>query len=122
MRNSCPQESPDWLFYIYFPEALTVDLEDFWPPENVKAEMEKAGFGAVAVEMQHLRFEQDLRAWFDEVRRRYTCSQLLAISDAAYEAGLHRLARDLAASRGPVSRANHLCLVTIRGERHPAAS
>jgi hypothetical protein len=63
IHNSCPQECPDWLFYVYFPEALTVDLEDFWPPETVKVAMERAGFDEVTVELQHLRFAQDLRAY-----------------------------------------------------------
>jgi ubiquinone/menaquinone biosynthesis C-methylase UbiE len=40
LRNLCPQECTDWLYYIYFPEARTVDLEDFWPPEIIVAEME----------------------------------------------------------------------------------
>ena len=115
VRNVCPQDCPDWLFYDYFPESLVIDLEDFWPPESITAEMDKAGFVAVAVEREHLRFEQDLRAWFDEVRRRATCSQLLAISDPAYEAGLRRLTEELAAERGPLLRKNHICLVTIRG-------
>ena len=113
--NVCPQDCPDWLFYDYFPESLVIDLEDFWPPESITAELNKAGFVAVAVEREHLRFEQDLRAWFDEVRRRATCSQLLAISDPAYEAGLRRLTEELAAERGPLLRKNHICLVTIRG-------
>jgi SAM-dependent methyltransferase len=29
MRNMCPQESGDWLYYEYFPEAKFVDLRDF---------------------------------------------------------------------------------------------
>jgi SAM-dependent methyltransferase len=117
IRNFCPQECSDWLFYVYFPESLAIDLEDFWPVESIAAEMNKAGFSAVAVEREHLRFEQDLRSWYDEVRRRETCSQLLAIPDSAYDAGLHRLMEELAAHNGPLSRANHICLVTIRGEK-----
>jgi hypothetical protein len=117
MRNVCPQDCTDWLFYIYFPDALAVDLRDFWSPESITAEMEKAGFDAVTIDREHLRFEQDLRAWFDEVHTRGTCSQLLAIPDAAYEAGLRRLTQELAAQSGPLVRENHLCLVTIRGEK-----
>jgi SAM-dependent methyltransferase len=117
IRNLCPQESLDWLYYLYFPEALTVDLADFSPPKSIEAEMEKAGFGGVTVALQHLRYAQDLRGLLDEARRRHSCSQLTAISDAAYEAGLSRLSRELADHRGPMSRENHLCLVTIRGER-----
>src|SRR5262249_11785527 len=31
--NMCPHNSLDWLYYDYFPEALTRDLVDFWSPE-----------------------------------------------------------------------------------------
>ena len=115
VRNICPQECPDWLFYVYFPESQATDLKDFWPPESITAEMDEAGFDMVAVEREHLRFAQDLRAWFDEVGRRATCSQLLAIPDAVYQAGIRRLAEELAAGSGPLLRENHICLMTIRG-------
>ena len=29
--HMCPHDSLDWLYYDYFPEALTRDLADFWP-------------------------------------------------------------------------------------------
>lgn len=115
--NLCPQECPDWLYYVYFPEARDIDLGDFWPPETIMAEMELNGFAAVTVEHEHLQFEQDLRVWLDTLRRRDTCSQLLAISDAGYEAGLSRLVHELADRSRPLLRHNHLCLVTIRGEK-----
>ena len=117
LRNLCPQECGDWLYYIYFPDARRIDLEDFWPPETIMAEMNASGFGAITVEREHLNFEQDLRVWFDTVRRRDTCSQLLAITDTAYQAGLSRLTRELADQSDPLLRHDHLCLVTIRGEK-----
>jgi len=117
MRNLCPQEHPDWLYYEYFPEALPIDLADFWPPETAVGAMEAIGFAAVAFELEHLRFEQDLRVWLDTVRRRDTNSQLMAISDHSYEAGIHRLASELADADTPKLRADHLCLITVRGEK-----
>jgi SAM-dependent methyltransferase len=117
MRNVCPQEHPDWLYYEYFPEARAIDLEDFWPPETIVERRKSTGFVAVAVELEHLRFEQDLRVWLDMVRRRDLNSQLMAISDVAYEGGLRRLERELADEAASQVRADHLCLVTIRGDR-----
>ena len=70
MRNLCPQECPDWLYYEYFPQAHTIDLEDFWPPEKIVTTMEATGFARVTVELEHLRFAQDLCVWLDAVRRR----------------------------------------------------
>jgi len=116
LRNMCPQESADWLYYEYFPEARLVDLQDFWPPDAVVGVMQAAGLVKVAVAYEHVHFEQNLPVWLEIVRRRDTCSQLQAISDAAYRAGVERLARDIADPSVPKSRKDHLCLVTIRGE------
>jgi hypothetical protein len=52
------------------------------------------------------------------VRRRDTCSQLMAIPEAAYAAGLHRLEAELADGDTRPIRPDHLCLVTIRGDKH----
>ena len=118
LRNLCPQESEDWLYYRYFPEALVVDLLDFWPPDAIAAVMEGAGFAPVEIRLEHLRFEVDFAEWLPTVRqRRDTCSQLQAISDAAYAAGVRRLERDVAGSTGPVMRPDHLCMVTLRGDK-----
>jgi ubiquinone/menaquinone biosynthesis C-methylase UbiE len=117
LSNICPQEMADWLYYAYFPEARAIDLADFWPPEAVVAVLEAVGFVAVAVQYQHLRYRQDLRVWLDTVRRRHTCSQLLTIPEAAYQAGVQRLERALAEGRVPVAQEDHVCVVTIRGEK-----
>jgi len=115
LRNMCPQESGGWLYYEYFPEARLVDLRDFWAPDAVIGTMQAAGFVGVTAAYEHLRFEQNLPAWLAVVRRRDTCSQLQAISDAAYQAGITRLERDIADPRRPRSRQDKLCLVTICG-------
>ena len=81
------------------------------------ATMEAIGFATVTVELEHLRFDQDLRVWLDTVRRRDTNSQLMAISDRAYEAGIDRLKREVADAVEPRVRADHLCLITIRGHK-----
>ena len=72
LRSLCPQESEDWLYYEYFPEARAVDLTDFWPPEQIIAVMDTAGFLAVAVTRRHVNYGQNLRDWLDIVRRRGT--------------------------------------------------
>jgi ubiquinone/menaquinone biosynthesis C-methylase UbiE len=115
--NLCPRECEDWLYYRYFPEALARDLADFWPTDAIVAAMETAGFASVLIEHQHLRFEHDLAALLDGVRRRDTNSQLMAISDAAYRDGLRRIERDLGAAGARRGRADHLCFATVRGDK-----
>ena len=51
------------------------------------------------------------------LRRHDRNSQLLTLSDQAYQAGLCRLDSELADPSAPCSRADHLCFVTIRGDK-----
>jgi ubiquinone/menaquinone biosynthesis C-methylase UbiE len=117
LYNMCPQEAQDWLYYFYFPEAKTRDFADFWPPATIALEMSAAGFTEVGVERRHLHFDHDLAELLAGVLRREQNSQLLSLSDAAYAAGLLRIERDLNDPQSPKTRADHLCMVTVRGDR-----
>jgi ubiquinone/menaquinone biosynthesis C-methylase UbiE len=117
MRNLCPEEHPDWLYYEYFPDAQTIDLEDFWPLNTIVSTMQTVGFVAITATPEHIRFEQDLRVWLDMVRRRDLNSQLMAISDRAYEDGIARLERELADARAPQVQTDHVCLLTLRADK-----
>jgi hypothetical protein len=59
--------------------------------------MTAAGFADVAVDRDHRRHERDLAAFLEGLRRRDRNSQLLTLSDKAYEAGLCRLESELIA-------------------------
>jgi ubiquinone/menaquinone biosynthesis C-methylase UbiE len=117
LYSLCPQESADWLYYEYFPAAHAIDLVDFWAPEAVAKMMQDTGFIAVTAERQHIHYQQNLRLWLDIVRRRDTCSQLMAIPDEAYTAGLRRLEQELSDGSAPDARPDHICFVTIRGQK-----
>jgi hypothetical protein len=58
-----------------------------------------------------------LKEWLAIVRLRDICSQLQVISDEAYAAGIRRLKQDLADAGLSATRPDHLCLITIRGDR-----
>jgi ubiquinone/menaquinone biosynthesis C-methylase UbiE len=115
LHNMCPEECPDWLYYRYFPEAWTIDQLHFWPSDRIKSAMDAVGFAPVAVELEHVHRERNLAEWSRTVRERATCSQLLAISDASYAAGVKRLKRDSNDPNFRRTTADHRCLVTIRG-------
>jgi hypothetical protein len=57
------------------------------------------------------------RELLSAMRFRERNSQLLSLSDAAYAAGLRRIERDLDDPQTPKMRAEHLCFVTVRGDR-----
>jgi SAM-dependent methyltransferase len=115
--NPCPDDMPDWIYYAYFPEGRDRDLDDFWPAERLGAEMRAAGFAAVSAERDHIHFDHDLADFLQTARRRENNSLLMALSDAAYEAGLRRIERELAQSNAPPPYADHLCFLTIRGDK-----
>jgi ubiquinone/menaquinone biosynthesis C-methylase UbiE len=117
LYNMCPQESDDWLYYAYFPEAKTRDFADFWPPDAIVSEMSATGFAGVEVQPRHVHRERDLAELLSAVRFRERNSQLLSLSDAAYEAGLRRIERDLDSPQRHKVRSDHLCFVTVRGDR-----
>jgi ubiquinone/menaquinone biosynthesis C-methylase UbiE len=115
--NPYPQEMPDWIYYPYFPEAQRRDLADFWPPDRIIAEMRSAGFEAVAAMQNHIRFDHDLVNFLKNARRRENNSALITLSDAAYAAGLSAIERDINDPDVPSVRADHLCFLTVRGDK-----
>jgi ubiquinone/menaquinone biosynthesis C-methylase UbiE len=117
LYNMCPQESDDWLYYAYFPEAKTRDFADFWPPNAIVSEMSATGFAGVEVQRRHVYRERELAELLSAMRFRERNSQLLSLSDAAYAAGLRRIERDFDDPQTPKMRVEHLCFVTVRGDR-----
>jgi ubiquinone/menaquinone biosynthesis C-methylase UbiE len=115
--NLCPQEMPDWIYYAYFPEAQRRDLADFLPLEQIIGEMRSAGFETVTGTPNHIRFDHDLAKFLETARRRDNNSQLIALSDEAYAAGLRVIERDMDDADVPRIRPDHLCFVTIRGDK-----
>ena len=79
--------------------------------------MSATGFAGVEVARRHVRRERELADLLSAVQFRERNSQLLSLSDAAYEAGLRRIEHDLNNPRTHKVRLDHLCFVTVRGNR-----
>jgi SAM-dependent methyltransferase len=95
----------------------TRDFADFWPPDQIVSEMTATGFAGVEVARRHVHRERDLAELLSAVRFRERNSQLLSLSDSAYAAGLRRIERDLDDPQTPKMCAEHLCFLTMRGDR-----
>src|SRR5262249_15021178 len=117
LYSMCPQESDDWLYSAYFPEGMPRDFADFWRPDAIVSEMTAIGFAGVEVVRRHIHRGRELAELLSAIRFRERNSQLLSLSDAAYEAGLRRLERDLDNPQTHKVRSDHLCFVTVRGDR-----
>ncbi len=81
------------------------------------ARMERVGFERVTVTLDH---QTQMRAWPDVVqamRWRERCSQLIALTDDEYQAGMRRvLASWQVAKRGQLVR-DAFCLLKVRGDK-----
>lgn len=119
LYNPCPQEMPDWIYYAYFPEARDRDLADFWPPDRIVAEMRSAGFDPIVAALDHHRYDHDLADFWEIARHRNNNSQLITLSDRAYADGLRALEADIADAGVPRARPDHICFLTICGDKPP---
>lgn len=118
MINLSPWRMRDWDVYRYFPEAFALDERDFWPDDALVSELQRVGLVVRAVEPHDIRRDVELTERLAFYRERYSPSQLLAISDAAFAAGLARIEEELkAGGGGPVSVPTHICLLTVVAEK-----
>jgi ubiquinone/menaquinone biosynthesis C-methylase UbiE len=82
-----------WWIYTYFPEALAADRERYLPTATIREHLQAVGFTRTATEIaQHISAEIPFTSAADRgLLDRRSTSQLMVISDDAYEAGLKRL-------------------------------
>jgi ubiquinone/menaquinone biosynthesis C-methylase UbiE len=114
MTNIDPWSMPGWSIYRYFPEALALDRQDFVPVETFVTLLEGAGFQGVRVTRHDLSRRERVDDFLAFASKRHRASQLLAIPDAAYAAGLERLRKAVheAAGDEPIVESTFV-LVTI---------
>jgi hypothetical protein len=114
MLNICPCEMQDWAIYRYFPAALECDLDDFMPQREIEKRLREVGFEDLKLELDHQECEEELDIFAATVRRRDICSQLIGLSEAAYQAGLNRLELELQrVAGGSVRMPTESCLLKI---------
>jgi ubiquinone/menaquinone biosynthesis C-methylase UbiE len=113
-----PWSMPDWILYRYFPASREQDYRDFLPVPELKASMERTGFGNVQVERERREKQEDLTDFFEYAKQRYRTSQLMVISDKDYQDGLAQINRELVENGGEGAVVNsELSLFTLRGTK-----
>jgi SAM-dependent methyltransferase len=114
MNNVAPEQADHWWVYRYFPAAVAIDCDRFWPVERIVAGLAVRG---IACEVEFTLDDHLVRlaVLLDDARRR-DISELDVIPDEAYEAGLTAMARDL--GEAPASEvASGLPLYSLVGNR-----
>ncbi|WP_089941517.1 class I SAM-dependent methyltransferase [Candidatus Entotheonella palauensis] len=117
MTNLHPHTMQDWLYYRYFPAALTRDLHDFLPHDVLTALMRQTGFHPVSIDLNPIAYEEDLHHFHQTANQRDTCSQLLTLSDADYQSGLHHLTQDLQHAPSPYPVPTQITLLTLTAHK-----
>ena len=122
MTNIDPWSMPRWAIYQYFPDALALDGEDFLPVDRFVDLMTDTGFQHVSVRREDRPTWRDMQQFLAFASARHRASQLMAISDEAYSAGLQNLERAATthADETGVRFMSEFVVVTISGDKGPA--
>jgi len=122
LTNIDPWAMDGWILYRYFPDGRVLDERDFLPRASLVRLLADAGFIGVTSTATDLSRDEDLAAYLPYVSQRHTASQLLAISDAAYEAGLRRVRDELASTAGHAIVWSQFVIITVVADKpgpHP---
>ncbi len=112
-----PWSMPGWWVYTYFPAARQRDFEDLLTVEELTALMAKAGFSNIQINRQHWSEKESLKHCLDYASPRYRTSQLMAISDGDFKAGLARLTEEIEKFGGDTRVDSEICLFTLTGDK-----
>jgi SAM-dependent methyltransferase len=115
LTNIDPWSMTGWALYRYFPESLALDERDFLPVARLSALVAGVGFADVSATAAERPQSQDPQALLASASARHSASQLMAISDAAYEAGLQRIREDI--SRGVRAVESPFVVVTVQADK-----
>jgi SAM-dependent methyltransferase len=117
ITNLDPWSMPKWIVYMYFPTSRERDLCDFLPVEELTTLMQNTGFCDVRMKYSHKRSEEKLSDFLAYASQRHRTSQLMAISDQDYEAGIAKLRASIASMGIDSYVASEMSLVRIVGNK-----
>ena len=117
LTNIDPWAMEEWVIYKYFPQARALDERDFLPRAALARRLGDAGFTRINVSAIDRSEPQRLGAFLASAEQRHSASQLIAISDADYEAGLRRLRKDVARSGTDATIPSQFVVLTITADK-----
>jgi len=115
LTNIDPWAMTAWPLYRYFPEAFALDERDFLPVARLTALLADTGFERVTSTSVDRPQPTDPETLLASASQRHSASQLMAIPDTAYEAGLQRIRDDVA--RGVRRVDSSFVVVTIQADK-----
>jgi SAM-dependent methyltransferase len=113
-----PWQMSGWRVYQYFPAAEVADKHDFLPIDTLTALMQDSGFSDISVESRPQVSTYTLSQFRDYASKRQRTSQLMAISDSDYAAGIAQIHKDIRRDGPDAQKESVLCFVIILGNKH----
>jgi len=98
----------DWVIYRFFPEAWTIDKDDFVELNELEILFENEGFSLVQLNQYKIDLKITIKKLFESSKRRDSISQLQAISDKSFENGIKNL-KDFMEKRDPFEWVENDC-------------
>lgn len=119
MTNICPQEMPNGLFYRYFPSTWELDIQHFMPRQDIVKHLQIAGFTDIQLTLDYTIKPRNLHNFLVDVSQRENASQLFAIPEDEYHAGIRKIKTELAqASAPPITVQSEFCKLTLIAKKN----
>jgi ubiquinone/menaquinone biosynthesis C-methylase UbiE len=117
LRHIDPYSMPNWILYRFFPSSRELDFRDSIPAEAFKQKLQSIGFVHIQVARQSQENPQPLGEFLNYASARYRTSQLIAIPDDEYQAGIWRLQKEVEAKGPEAEIASQFCLISILADK-----
>lgn len=117
ITNLDPWSMAGWGVYTFFPAARQRDLADFLPVDEITALMERGGFCNIRVKYRHSHRKENLNDFLNYASQRHRTSQLMAIGQSDYDAGITQLKERVAQLGTSFRVSSEICLVWIIGDK-----
>lgn len=117
ITNLDPWSMTKWILYRYFPASKQRDFNDFARVSRLISWMKKTGYRNIHCKRQRMPREESLSEFLRYAGQRHRTSQLIAISDKDYMAGLRNLEEDILRYGLQKKIPSETCLVWVFGDK-----
>ncbi len=108
-----PYSMPEWILYRYFPATQRLDFHDSIPAETFKKLLRAIGFSQIKIDRKNRETQERLGEFLQYASSRHRTSQLIAIPDEDYQAGLRQLREDVATRGAEALVPSQFCMIKI---------
>lgn len=117
LRHIDPFSMPDWILYRFFPASRELDFRDSIPAELMEQWSQSIGFVHIQVIRQSHENPQRLGEFLSYASTRYRTSQLIAIPDEDYQAGIRSLQKEIELKGPEAEIPSQFCLIKILADK-----